>query len=116
MRHTTAKGGTALSEAKKQNYLHGAAIMVGTTVIVKIAAFFYKLPLGSMKLLGDEGFAHFMVAYNIYSFFLTLATAGFPVALSRMISEADTLDRPAQVQRIFRTAAGRSRPSAGSSR
>ena len=106
MRHTTAKGGTALSEAKKQNYLHGAAIMVGTTVIVKIAAFFYKLPLGSMKLLGDEGFAHFMVAYNIYSFFLTLATAGFPVALSRMISEADTLDRPAQVQRIFRTAAG----------
>ena len=64
------KGGTALSEAKKQNYLHGAAIMVGTTVIVKIAAFFYKLPLGSMKLLGDEGFAHFMVAYNIYSFFL----------------------------------------------
>ena len=107
MRHTTAKGGTALSEAKKQNYLHGAAIMVGTTVIVKIAAFFYKLPLGSMKLLGDEGFAHFMVAYNISSFFrLTLATAGFPVALSRMISEADTLDRPAQVQRIFRTAAG----------
>lgn len=105
-----------MSEAKKQNYLHGAAIMVGTTVIVKIAAFFYKLPLGSMKLLGDEGFAHFMVAYNIYSFFLTLATAGFPVALSRMISEADTLDRPAQVQRIFRTAAGRSRPSAGSSR
>ena len=95
-----------MSEAKKQNYLHGAAIMVGTTVIVKIAAFFYKLPLGSMKLLGDEGFAHFMVAYNIYSFFLTLATAGFPVALSRMISEADTLDRPAQVQRIFRTAAG----------
>ena len=55
MRHTTAKGGTALSEAKKQNYLHGAAIMVGTTVIVKIAAFFYKLPLGSMKLLEAKG-------------------------------------------------------------
>lgn len=95
-----------MSEAKKQNYLHGAAIMAGTTVIVKIAAFFYKLPLGSMRLLGDEGFAHFMVAYNIYSFFLTLATAGFPVALSRMISAADTLDRRAQVQRIFRNAAG----------
>ena len=43
-----------MSEAKKQNYLHGAAIMVGTTVIVKIAAFFYKLPLGSMKLLGER--------------------------------------------------------------
>ena len=93
-----------MSEAKKQNYLHGAAIMAGTTIIVKIVAFLYKIPLGSMRILGDEGFAHFNVAYNIYSFFLTLATAGFPVALSRMISAADTLGRPAQVQRIFRVA------------
>lgn len=95
-----------MSEAKKQNYLHGAAIMTGTTLIVKIVAFAYKIPLGSMSLLGDEGYGHFLVAYNIYAFFLTLATAGFPVALSRMISVADTLDRPAQVQRIFRVALG----------
>ena len=95
-----------MSEARKQNYLHGAAIMAGTTIIVKIVAFFYKLPLGSMRILGDEGFAHFNVAYNIYSFFLTLATAGFPVALSRMISAADTQNRQAQVQRIFRVALG----------
>ncbi len=95
-----------MSTAKKQNYLHGAAIMAGTTVIVKIIAFLYKIPLGSMSVLGDVGFAHFNVAYNIYSFFLTLATAGFPVALSRMISAADTLDRPAQVQRTFRVALG----------
>ena len=80
--------------------------MAGTTVIVKIIAFLYKIPLGSMSVLGDVGFAHFNVAYNIYSFFLTLATAGFPVALSRMISAADTLDRPAQVQRTFRVALG----------
>ena len=93
-----------MSRAKRQNYLHGAAIMTGTTIIVKVVAFFYKLPLGSMRLLGDEGFAHFTVAYNIYGFILTLATAGFPVALSRMISVADAKGRPAQVQRIFRVA------------
>ena len=91
-----------MAEPKKQNYLHGAAIMTVTTIVVKIIAFAYKIPLGSMSLLGDEGYAHFIVAYNIYAFFLTLATAGFPVALSRMITEADTLHRPAQVQRIFR--------------
>ena len=95
-----------MSEAKKQNYLHGAAIMAGTTVIVKIVAFLYKIPLGDMRILGDEGFAHFTVAYNIYGFILTLATAGFPVALSRMISVADTRGRPAQVQRIFHVALG----------
>ena len=80
--------------------------MAGTTVIVKIVAFLYKIPLGDMRILGDEGFAHFTVAYNIYGFILTLATAGFPVALSRMISVADTRGRPAQVQRIFRVALG----------
>ena len=95
-----------MSEPRKQNYLHGAAIMAGTTVIVKIVAFLYKIPLGDMRILGDEGFAHFTVAYNIYGFILTLATAGFPVALSRMISVADTRGRPAQVQRIFRVALG----------
>ncbi len=91
-------------KAKKQNYLHGAAIMVGTTAVVKIVAFLYKIPLGSMRLLGDEGYSYFLVAYNIYSFFLTLATAGFPVALSRMISVADAQERPAQVRRTFRVA------------
>ena len=95
-----------LSTAKKQNYLHGAAIMAATTVVVKIIAFLYKIPLGSMRVLGDVGFAHFTVAYNIYSFFLTLATAGFPVALSRMISAADAQNRPSQVQRTFRVALG----------
>ena len=95
-----------MSGAKKQNYLHGAAIMAGTTIIVKIVAFLYKLPLGSMRILGDEGFAHFTVAYNIYGFILTLATAGFPVALSRMISVADARGRDAQVQRIFHVALG----------
>jgi len=95
-----------LSKAKKQNYLHGAAIMAGTTVIVKIVAFLYKIPLGDMRLLGDAGFTYFNVAYNIYGFFLTLATAGFPVALSRMISVADAQSRSAQVQRIFRVALG----------
>ena len=42
----------------------GAAIMTGTTIIVKMVAFLYKIPLGSMRLLGDEGFAHFTVAYK----------------------------------------------------
>ena len=78
--------------------------MTGTTIIVKMVAFLYKIPLGSMRLLGDEGFAHFTVAYNIYGFILTLATAGFPVALSRMISVADAREQPARVQRTFHVA------------
>ena len=93
-----------MAEAKKQNYLHGAAIMTAGVIVVKILGAVFKIPLGSMKLLGDEGFSYFTSAYNIYSLFLTFATAGFPVALSRMIASADTLGRHTQVERTFRVA------------
>ena len=91
-----------MAEPKKQNYLHGAAILAAGVVIMKVLGAIYKIPLGNI--LGDEGYAHFLVAYNIYSVFLTLATAGLPVALSRMISEANTMNRPNQVRRIFSVA------------
>jgi stage V sporulation protein B len=64
----------------------------------------YKIPLGNI--LGDEGYTYFLSAYNIYNVFLTLATAGLPVALSRMISEANTLGREMQVRRTFSVAFG----------
>lgn len=89
-----------MSEKKGQNFLHGAAIYTIGIVIIKILGFFYKVPLGNI--LGDDGFNHFDVTYKIYNVFLTIATAGVPVALSRLISEADALDRKQQTRRVFR--------------
>ena len=91
-----------MQESSKQNYLHGAAIIAAGVVVIKILGAIYKIPLGNI--LGDEGYGYFSVAYNIYNVFLTMATAGMPVALSRMISEADTLGRPMQARKIFRVA------------
>ena len=91
-----------MAEPKKQNYLHGAAILAFGVVIMKILGAIYKIPLGNI--LGDTGYAYFLCAYNIYSVFLTLATAGLPVALSRMIAEANTMNRPNQMRRIFSVA------------
>ena len=91
-----------MSDSKKQNYLHGAAILAFGVVIMKILGAIYKIPLGNI--LGDVSYGYFNTAYNIYNVFLTLATAGLPVALSRMISEANTLGRPMQAKRTFRVA------------
>ena len=91
-----------MSEPKKQNYLFGAAILAAGVVIMKVLGAIYKIPLGNI--LGDTGYAYFLCAYNIYGVFLTLATAGLPVALSRMIAEANTMNRPNQVRRIFSVA------------
>jgi len=97
-------GGVILSETRNQNYLHGAAILTVSVIIIKILGAIYKIPMGNI--LGDEGFTHFNVAYNLYNLLLTLSTAGLPVAVSKMVSEANTLGSPMQVRRIFRVALG----------
>lgn len=88
-----------MAEQRKQSFVQGAAVLAAAVLIVKIIGAIYKIPLGNI--LGDEGMAHFGVAYNIYTLLLTVSTAGLPVALSRLISEADALGRVNQVKRIF---------------
>ncbi len=85
-----------------QNYLHGAAILTAGVIIMKILGFLYKIPLGNI--LGDEGYSMFTGAYNVYFVFFTLATAGLPVALSRLVAEADANGRARQEEKLFRVA------------
>lgn len=73
-----------------------------STAIVKIIGACYKIPLGN--LIGDAGFGYFTTAYDIYSVLLMVATTGLPVAMSRMISEAQALQQGRQIRRIYRTA------------
>ena len=91
-----------MAKKKGQNYLHGAAILTAGVIIMKILGFFYKIPLGNI--LGDEGYSMFMGAYSIYFIFFTLATAGLPVALSRLVAEADASGRAKQEQKLFAVA------------
>ncbi len=87
---------------KKQTFLGGAAVLALSTAIVKIIGACYKIPLGS--LIGDAGFGYFTTAYDIYSVLLMIATTGLPVAMSRMISEAQALQQSRQIRKIYRTA------------
>lgn len=90
-----------MSEKKGQNFLHGAAIYTVGIVIIKILGAVYKIPLGNI--LNDEGFNHFDVAYKLFNVFLTVSTAGLPVAMSRLISEADAIGREQQTRQVFKT-------------
>lgn len=85
---------------KKQSFLHGAAILALATFIVKLIGACYKIPLGNI--IGDAGYGYFTTAYDIYSVLLTISTAGLPVAMSRMISEAQALGNHAQIKRIYK--------------
>lgn len=87
---------------KKQNFLQGTMLLAMATAIVKIIGALYKIPLNAI--IGEQGFAYFTTAYEIYNVLLMIATAGLPVAMSRMISQSSSLGHHNQVRRIYKTA------------
>jgi len=91
-----------MADQKKQSFVQGAAMLTAAVIIVKVIGALYKIPLGNI--LGDEGMGYFGAAYNIYALLLTISTAGLPVALSRMVSEANALGKRLQVKRTFTVA------------
>ena len=90
-----------MTQPKKQNFLHGATLLAAATVIVKILGAVYKIPL--QAILGKIGYSYFSSAYDIYTLLLLISTAGLPVAMSRMISQATSLNDHAQTRRIYNT-------------
>ena len=85
---------------KKNTFYGAAAFLAMTTILVKVIGAIYKIPLTA--LLPEEAYGDFNGAYNIYTFFLTLSTAGLPVALSKTVSECNALGRHNQKERVFR--------------
>ena len=88
--------------SKKQSFLHGAALLALATAIVKVIGAIYKLPLKGI--IGDEGYSYFSSAYDIYTVLLLISTAGLPVAMSRMISQATSLNDAARTKKVYNTA------------
>ena len=88
------------AKTSQNSFFGGAAILAAGILVVKLIGMFYKIPL--VNIIGEQGTADFNNAYNIYAVLLTISTAGLPVAVSKLVSEADALGRDNQVRRIFR--------------
>ena len=89
---------------KQQNFLQGTALLAMATAIVKVIGALYKIPLNAI--IGEQGFGYFNTAYEIYNVLLMISTAGLPVAMSRMISQASSLGHYNRVRRVYATARG----------
>ena len=90
------------SAAHKGSFLEGAFILTVSTAFVKLAGLFFTFPIA--HILGDEGMGVFYSAYDIYNMFAVLASAGLPVAVSRMISETLVDDNHDEAERIYQIA------------
>lgn len=93
-------GGAALP-VRKQSFLEGAIILTAATIVVKIIGMLYKIPLGNI--LGAVGMSYFMTAYNIFNPIYALSVAGFPVAVSKMVSESMAKRQYREAKKIFQS-------------
>ena len=72
---------------RAQSLEKGAAVLLISTVLVKLIGAFFKIPLSSDVCLGDLGFGYFSSVYDIFNPFYNLAITGFPVAVSHIIAD-----------------------------
>ncbi len=75
---------------KKNPFLQGAMIATIGIIITKILGIIYVIPF--YAIIGVQGGALYGYAYSIYSIFLKLSSIGIPLAMSKLISEYNTLE------------------------
>ncbi len=84
---------------KKSTFIKGAFITTLGIVVSKILGIVYVIPFHAI--IGEKGGALYGYAYTIYLFFMSLSSAGIPLAISKIISEYQALGYQNVKQRAF---------------
>ncbi|GGH34630.1 putative polysaccharide biosynthesis protein [Paenibacillus segetis] len=88
--------------SKKESFVKGTLILAGAALLARVLGLFQRVPLE--HILGDIGNAAYSQANAAYFMLLTIATAGIPSTLSKMVSERHALERPGEARRIYHAA------------
>ncbi len=88
--------------SKQQSFLQGSAILVIATMLVKVIGAIYRIPLG--ELLGSTGMGYYSTAYDLYVPMYSIAMAGLPIAISRLVSEHVAAGRYRHVKKTLNVA------------
>lgn len=74
---------------RKSSFIKGAFIATLGIVLTKILGIIYVIPFHAV--IGERGGALYGYAYTIYLLFMSLSSAGIPLAISKIVSEYQTL-------------------------
>ena len=87
------------NKRKLQSFEYGAIILLISTLLVKVIGAVFKIPLSN--LIGDLGFGYFSSAYDLFTPIYSLAMAGLPIAISRLVAENMTVGRYKDVRQTL---------------
>ena len=85
---------------KKNSFIEGSFIATAAIIFVKILGMLYVIPF--YAIVGSKGASLYAYAYTIYNLFLDIASAGLPIAISKLINEYNTLDKQEAKVRAYK--------------
>ena len=83
----------------KNSFVSGAFMVTLGIFISKLLGVIYVIPFHAV--IGEIGGALYGYAYTIYLFFISISSAGIPLAISKVISEYQTLENYQAKERAF---------------
>lgn len=88
-----------INQTKHNSFLASALIISLGGLISKLMGAIYRIPL--TNLIGSYGMGLYQLIFPPYILVMTLATAGIPVAVSRLVSEYNQRQRIGQSRKVF---------------
>ncbi len=93
-----------MAERKKQSLINGALVLTVAIALVKITGVLFKLYITDK--IGFEAKGYFATAYNIYTPIYSIALAGLPTAVAKMVAEKAVQGKYRDVKNIFNVSLG----------
>jgi stage V sporulation protein B len=89
------------SEVTKNSFLKGAFILGMAGVVANVLGAIFRIPLG--RIIGAEGLGYYQAVFPIYIMLLNISAAGFPTAISQLVSSKIALNDYKGAHNIFKT-------------
>lgn len=90
--------------SEKQSVAQGTLVLTASSLFNRILGFIYQILM--VRLLKAEGIGLFSMIYPIYVLFLVVASAGIPVAISKLVAEESARGNLAHAYRILQISLG----------
>lgn len=86
---------------KKQSFIKGTLILLAAGIVNRMLGFIPRIALP--RIIGAEGVGLYQLGYPFFIVLVTIITGGLPLAIAKMVAEAESENRPEESRRILRT-------------
>lgn len=86
---------------RKQSFIQGTIILLCAGIINRMLGFIPRIALP--RIIGAEGVGLYQLGYPFFIVLITVITGGLPLAVAKLVAEAEGENRPEQSRRILHT-------------